>query len=58
MEFTRDGKYLLLSIWDEDGALLVINSETLEEVKRIPMNKPSGKYNVGNKIGFVEGTSH
>lgn len=58
VEFTRDGKYLLLSIWDEDGALLVINSETLEEVKRIPMNKPSGKYNVGNKIGFVEGTSH
>lgn len=58
VEFTRDGKYLLLSVWDEDGALLVINSETLEEVKRIPMNKPSGKYNVGNKIGFVEGTSH
>ena len=58
VEFTRDGGHLLLSVWDEDGALLVINSETLEEVKRIPMNKPSGKYNVGNKIGFVEGTSH
>lgn len=58
VEFTRDGSHLLLSVWDEDGALLVINSETLEEVKRIPMNKPSGKYNVGNKIGFVEGTSH
>lgn len=58
VEFTRDGRYLLLSIWDEDGALLVLDSETLEEVKRIPMNKPSGKYNVGNKIGFVEGTSH
>ena len=35
VEFTRDGKYLLLSVWDEDGALLVINSETLEVVKRI-----------------------
>ncbi|TKA92742.1 nitrite reductase [Halopseudomonas bauzanensis] len=58
VEFTRDGRHLLLSIWDEDGALLVLDSETLEEVKRIPMNKPSGKYNVGNKIGFVEGTSH
>ena len=58
VEFTRDGRHLLLSVWDTDGALLVIDSETLEEIKRIPMNKPSGKYNVGNKIGFVEGTSH
>lgn len=58
VEFTRDGSHLLLSVWDEDGALLVIDSNTLEEVRRIPMNKPSGKYNVGNKIGFVEGTSH
>lgn len=58
VEFTRDGKHLLLSVWDTDGALLVIESDTLKEVKRIPMNKPSGKYNVGNKIGFVEGTSH
>jgi len=58
VEFTRDGKHLLLSVWDTDGALLVLESDTLKEVKRIPMNKPSGKYNVGNKIGFVEGTSH
>ncbi|PRB82899.1 nitrite reductase [Pseudomonas sp. MYb185] len=58
VEFTQDGRYLLLSVWDTDGALLVIDSETLEEIKRIPMNKPSGKYNVGNKIGFAEGTSH
>jgi mono/diheme cytochrome c family protein/DNA-binding beta-propeller fold protein YncE len=58
VEFTRDGKHLLLSVWDTDGALLVIESDTLKEIKRIPMNKPSGKYNVGNKIGFVEGTSH
>src|SRR5690554_367116 len=58
VEFTRDGKHLLLSVWDTDGALLVIEADTLKEIKRIPMNKPSGKYNVGNKIGFVEGTSH
>jgi mono/diheme cytochrome c family protein len=30
----------------------------LEEVKRIPFVKPSGKYNVWNKIRFSEGTSH
>ncbi|VVP80470.1 Nitrite reductase [Pseudomonas fluorescens] len=58
VEFTRDGRYLLLSIWATDGALIVYDSNTLAEIKRIPMNKPSGKYNVGNKIEFAEGTSH
>jgi len=58
VEFTRDGRYLLLSIWATDGALIVYDSNTLAEIKRIPMNKPSGKYNVGNKIEFAGGTSH
>ena len=58
IEFTRDGKYALLSIWDPDGAVIVYDATTLEEVKRIPMNKPSGKYNVYNKITRSEGTSH
>ncbi|MDO7895877.1 nitrite reductase [Pseudomonas citrulli] len=58
VEFTRDGRYLLLSIWATDGALIVYDSNTLQEIKRLPMNKPSGKYNVGNKIEFAEGTSH
>jgi mono/diheme cytochrome c family protein len=58
VEFTRDGRYALLSIWDMDGALVVYDAESLEEVKRIPMVKPSGKYNVHNKIRLSEGTSH
>jgi WD40 repeat protein len=58
VEFTRDGKYALLSIWDRDGAVIVYDAATLEEVKRIPMNKPSGKYNVFNKITRSAGTSH
>lgn len=58
VEFSRDGSHLLLSVWDQEGALIVYDSLTLEEIKRIPMNKPSGKYNVGNKIEFAEGTSH
>jgi len=58
VEFTKDGDYALVSIWDTDGALVVYDSDTLEEVKRIPMNKPSGKYNVHNKITRSEGTSH
>jgi hypothetical protein len=58
VEFTRDGKYALLSIWDPDGAVIVYDATTLEEITRLPMNKPSGKYNVYNKITRSEGTSH
>ncbi len=58
VEFTRDGKYALVSIWDMDGAIVVYDAKTLKEVKRIPMKKPSGKYNVYNKISHSRGTSH
>jgi len=58
VEFTRDGRYALLSIWDMDGALVVYDADTLEEVRRLPMKKPSGKYNVYNKITRSRGTSH
>ena len=58
VEFTRDGRYALLSIWERDGAIVIYDAATLEEVKRVPMVKPSGKYNVWNKIHGSEGTSH
>jgi hypothetical protein len=58
VEFTRDGRYALLSVWDADGALVVYDANTLEEVRRIPMKKPVGKYNVYNKITYARGTSH
>jgi len=58
VEFTRDGRYALVSLWEMDGALVVYDAATLEEVKRIPMRKPSGKYNVYNKINRSAGTSH
>jgi len=58
VEFTRDGKYALVSIWEMDGALVIYDAATLEEVKRLPMKKPSGKYNVYNKITRSAGTSH
>ncbi len=57
-EFDRRGRHALVSIWENDGALIVYDAETLAEVKRLPMSKPSGKYNVYNKITFGEGTSH
>ena len=58
VEFTRDGKHALVSVWEDDGAVIVYDAETMEEVRRLPMRKPSGKYNVWNKITFSEGTSH
>lgn len=58
VEFTRDGKYALVSIWEMDGALVVYDAATLKEIKRLPMKKPSGKYNVHNKITRSAGTSH
>ncbi len=58
VEFTKDGRYALVSIWDPDGALVIYDANTLQEVKRIPMKKPSGKYNVHNKLTRSAGTSH
>jgi len=58
IEFTKDGRHALASLWETDGALIVYDAATFEEVKRLPMSKPVGKYNVWNKITRSEGTSH
>ncbi len=58
VEFSANGRYALVSVWETDGAIVVYDAATLQEVKRLPMNKPSGKYNVHNKITRSEGTSH
>ncbi len=58
IEFTKDGRYALASLWENDGALIVYDAVTFKEVKRLKMNKPVGKYNVWNKINRSEGTSH
>jgi mono/diheme cytochrome c family protein/DNA-binding beta-propeller fold protein YncE len=58
VEFDRDGRHALASIWERDGALVVYDAVTLTEVKRIPMDRPVGKYNVWNKTTRSAGTSH
>jgi len=58
IEFTKDGSHALMSIWENDGALVIYDAKTLKEVKRLPMKKPSGKYNVHNKTNYASGTSH
>nr|WP_183325189.1 nitrite reductase [Halomonas cerina] len=58
VEFDRYGEKALLSLWEDDGAVIVYDAHSLEEEQRIPMSKPSGKYNVWNKTRYEEGTSH
>jgi len=58
VEFDRYGRHALVSIWEDRGALIVYDAATFAEIKRIPMSRPSGKYNVHNKITYSEGTSH
>lgn len=58
VEFDKTGRHALVSVWEDDGALVVYDAQTFAEKKRIPMSRPSGKYNVWNKISFSDGTSH
>jgi len=58
VEFTKDGRYALLSILEDDGMLIVYDAKTFEEVKRLPMSHPVGKYNIYNKAHLSTGTSH
>ena len=58
IEFDRYGKYALASVWDIDGAIVVYDAATLVEIKRLPANRPVGKYNVWNKVTRSAGTSH
>ncbi len=58
VEFDKTGRFALVSVWENDGALVIYDAANFAEVKRIPMARPSGKYNVWNKITFSDGTSH
>ena len=58
VEFTRDGRYVLASLWEDEGAIIVFDGDSLVEVKRLPARKPVGKYNLHNKLTRSSGTSH
>jgi mono/diheme cytochrome c family protein len=49
VEFTADGAHALVSIWHPEGAVVIYDSSTLDEVTRIPYAMPVGKYNAWNK---------
>lgn len=57
-EFTRNGRFVLLSVMEQDGAVLVADAGDFRVIKRLPMSHPVGKYNVFNKINLSAGTSH
>lgn len=56
--FDRHGRYVLASLPEADDALIVYDTSTLKEVKRLSMRKPVGKYNVFNEIARQTGSSH
>ncbi len=49
IEFTKDGAYALVSVWESDGEVVIYDTKNLEVVKRLPFKKPVGKYNATNK---------
>lgn len=58
-EFTYDGKYVFVSIWDKEGEIVVYDAKTLEEVTSIKgLVTPTGKYNSGNRTPADRASSH
>jgi cytochrome c553 len=49
IEFTKEGSFALVSIWEDDGAVVVYDTRSLKPVKSLPFKKPVGKYNATNK---------
>lgn len=48
-EFTGDGEYAYLSIYEKDGSIEVWNTKTFEKLHSYQANIPVGKYNFINK---------
>jgi hypothetical protein len=53
VEFTAEGERAFVSVWHEEGAVVIYDSTTLEEVRRLPYDIPVGKYNAFNKTRFM-----
>lgn len=49
VEFTKEGSFALVSVWEDDGAVKIYDTRALKEVKSMPFKKPVGKYNATNK---------
>lgn len=49
VEFDTTGSRAFVSVWDQEGWVVVYDAVTLEEKIRLPYNMPIGKYNAYNK---------
>jgi cytochrome c5 len=57
-EFDRTGSKVLISVMEAEGELIALDPRSHDELARLPMKRPVGKYNVFNKINYSSGTSH
>ncbi len=49
VEFTREGRYALVTVMGRGGEVVVYDAKTLRKIKTIPYEVPVGKYNATNK---------
>lgn len=49
IEFTKEGSFALVSVSEDDGAVVVYDARSFKPVKSLPFKKPVGKYNATNK---------
>lgn len=55
-EYNKAGTEVWISVWDNDGELIIYNDKTLKEKKRINedwMRTPTGKWNIYNTVHDV-----
>jgi len=53
VEFSDDGEESMVSVWDDIGAMVIYDSESVVERGRLPYVMPVGKYNAGNKARLL-----
>jgi hypothetical protein len=51
VEFTAEGDRALVSVWHDEGAVVIYNSKTLAEQGRLAFAMPVGKYNAAHADG-------
>lgn len=49
IEFNKDGSRALVSVWEDEGEVVIYDTKTFAVIKRMPFKKPVGKYNATNK---------
>jgi len=54
VEFTAEGDKAFVSVWHPEGAVVVYDSSSLEELARLPYAMPVGKYNAASKTRLLE----